>query len=68
MNIEKNSIQEILKKMNSGNFDLDQFFEAIEIETGGKLTFTSFKSFLDKHYDNINKCILYIFYNFKFYQ
>ena len=57
MSIEnKNSVKEILTKMNSGNFDLDQFFEVIEKETGGKLTFTSFKTFLDKNYDNISKC------------
>ncbi len=56
MSIENiNSIKEILIKMNSGTFDLDQFFEAIEKETGGKLTFTNFKSFLDKFYDNISK-------------
>lgn len=50
-----NSVREILLKMHSGSFDLDQFFEVIEKETGGKLTFTSFKNYLDKHYDNIIK-------------
>ena len=56
MSIEsKNLIKEILSKMNSGIVDLDQFFESIDTETGGKLSFSSFKIFLDKHYDNISK-------------
>jgi len=49
------SVREILLKMHGGTFDLDHFFEAIEKETGGKLTFTNFKNYLDKHYDNILK-------------
>lgn len=62
MSIEnKNLVKNILIKMNSGNFDLDQFFESIEKDTGGKLTFTSLKSFIDKHYDNISKCNYFIY-------
>jgi hypothetical protein len=50
-----NSVREILLQMHTGPFDLDNFFESIEKETGGKLTFTNFKNFLDKYYDNIIK-------------
>lgn len=57
MSIEnRNLVKEILIRMNNGKFDLDQFYEAIEKETGGKLTFTSFKNFLDKYYEKISKC------------
>ncbi len=57
MSIESgNLVKEILIRMNNGKFDLDQFYETIEKETGGKLTFTNFKNFLDKYYENISKC------------
>jgi len=57
MSENKNLVREILIRMNSGKFDLDQFYESIERETGGKLTFTNFKNFLDKQYENISKRI-----------
>jgi hypothetical protein len=56
-NERRNLVKEILIKMNSGKFDLDQFYETIEKDTGAKFTFTSFKNYLDKHYENISKCI-----------
>lgn len=67
MSIEnRNQVKEILVRMNNEKLDLDQFYEIIEKDTGGKLTFSSFKNYLDKHYENISKCILLNkkFYNF----
>ena len=56
----KSSIIEILIKMNSSNFDLDSFFETIEKDTGGKLTFTNFKLYLDKYYNTTTKSIKFL--------
>jgi hypothetical protein len=50
-------MKEILSIMNTSEMPLDSFFEIIEKETGGKLTFTSFKKYVDKYYPQINKCI-----------
>lgn len=56
-NIESNNkIKEILTKMNSSETPLDNFYELIEKETGGKLTFTGFKTYLDKTYECVSKC------------
>ena len=41
--------------MNSSEMPLENFYELMEKETGGKLTFTSFKTYLDKNYDSVNK-------------
>jgi hypothetical protein len=50
-----NKLKEILTQMNSSDPHLDSFYEVMEKETGGKLTFSSFKTYLDKFYPNINK-------------
>ncbi len=66
MSIEsRNLVKEILTRMNTGKFDLDNFYETIEKETGGKLTFTNFKNYLDSHYENISKCILNLKLSYK---
>jgi hypothetical protein len=50
-----NKLKEILFNMNTSEMPLENFYELMEKETGGKLTFTSFKTYMDKYYDNINK-------------
>lgn len=50
-----NKLKEILITMNNSETALDSFYELMEKETGGKLTFSSFKAYLDKSYPNINK-------------
>jgi hypothetical protein len=50
-----NKLNEILSQMNSSETQLETFYEIMEKETGGKLTFSSFKVYLDKYYYNINK-------------
>jgi hypothetical protein len=48
-------LKEILLSMNHCDISLEEFYETLEKETGGKLTFSSFKNFLDKFYPSINK-------------
>jgi hypothetical protein len=48
-------LKEILNTMNSSETNLETFFELIERETGGKLTFSALKTYLDKHYEVVNK-------------
>jgi hypothetical protein len=57
MNIDdnKNKLKDILGNMNTSETPIDSFYEIMEKETGGKLTFSSFKTYLDKFYQNINK-------------
>jgi hypothetical protein len=49
-------LKEILLTLNHCDVSLEEFYETIEKETGGKLTFSSFKNYLDKYYPSINKC------------
>jgi len=53
---EEKKLKEILINMNSTEITLEKFYEVIEKETGGKLTFSSFKALVDQNYPNINKC------------
>lgn len=67
MNLDdnKNKLKDILGHMSSSETPLDSFYEIMEKETGGKLTFSSFKTYLDKFYQNINKSkIIKIICNF----
>ena len=48
-------LKEILIKMNSTETDLELFYEIVEKESGGALTFSNFKVFLDKYYNSISK-------------
>ncbi len=48
-------LKEILNSMNLCETNLEEFYETMERETGGKITFTAFKNHLDKFYGNINK-------------
>ena len=50
----------ILLSMNSSEIPLELFFERLQKDTGGKITFSSYKNYLDKYYECINKSILYI--------
>jgi hypothetical protein len=50
-----NKQKEILTKMNLSETNFETFYEIIEKETGGTLTFSSFKTYLDKYYESINK-------------
>ncbi len=53
-NVEKKQ-KEILINMNSSETSLQSFYEMLEKETGGKLTFSNFKSYMEKNYSTINK-------------
>ena len=57
MNIDdtRNKLKDILSLINASETSLDSFYEVMEKETGGKLSFSSFKTYLDKFYQNINK-------------
>jgi hypothetical protein len=48
-------IKEILLSMNHCDLTLEEFYETVESETNGKLTFSNFKNYLDKYYPSINK-------------
>lgn len=48
-------LREILANMNSSETSLEEFYERMEKETGGKLTFSALKGYLDKMYESINK-------------
>ena len=48
-------LKEILIAMNSSETNLESFYEIIERDTGGKLTFTSLKAYLDKYYESVNR-------------
>jgi hypothetical protein len=48
-------LKEILLSMNHCDMTLEEFYEMIEKETGGRLTFTTFKNYFDKFYPSINK-------------
>ena len=51
-----NKLKDILLNMNSNpEYSLENFYDIIERETGGKLTFSSFKNYLEKYYSSINK-------------
>lgn len=55
-------LKEILINMNNTEVPLEEFYEVIERETGGRLTFSIFKNYLDRYYGNINKSIkLYLY-------
>ncbi len=54
-----NKLKEILTNMNASGTTLEEIYERMEKETGGKLTFSSLKSYLDKFYESINKSILF---------
>lgn len=62
-NDTNNKLREILTVMNNSESNLETFYELIEKETGGRLTFSSFKSYLDRTYSGVNKsnslCITY---------
>ena len=50
-------LKEILNSMNLSETNLEVFYETMERETGGKVTFTAFKNYLERYYSNINKSI-----------
>ncbi len=52
-------LKEILTSMNCSETPLDTFFELLERDTGGKITFSSYKIYLDKYYESINKSIFF---------
>ncbi len=59
-------LKEILSNMNSSETSLESFYEMIEKETGGKLTFSNLKSYIDRNYQTINKCkLIYVLYNYQ---
>ena len=50
-------LNEILNIMNQSETILEEFYEIVENETGGRITFSNFKSHLGKHYGHMNKCM-----------
>lgn len=54
MSIEE-KLKIVLSSMNSSEIPLDLFFEKLQKDTGAKITFSSYKNYLDKYYDSINK-------------
>lgn len=52
-------LKEILNNMNTCEINLDGFYELMEKEIGGKLTFSKFKDCLERSYPTINKCKFY---------
>ncbi len=48
-------LKQILTAMNHRETPLEDFYEVMEKETGGRLTFSSFKTYLDKFYATMNK-------------
>jgi len=53
-------LKEILNSMNKCETSLEEFYDNMERETEGKVTFTAFKNYLDKYYGNINKSNIFI--------
>jgi hypothetical protein len=48
-------LNEILNTMNQSETSLEEFYELLEKETGGRITFSNLKNYLDKYYGHINK-------------
>jgi hypothetical protein len=48
-------LNEILNTMNQSETGLEEFYELLEKESKGKITFSNFKNYLDKYYGHINK-------------
>jgi septation ring formation regulator EzrA len=48
-------LNEILNTMNQSETNLEEFYELLEKETGGKITFTNIKNSVDKYYAHMNK-------------
>lgn len=59
MTTKIDTIREILINLNNTQPTLEEFFELLEKETQGKLTFTKFKKLLESKYPTISKSKLY---------
>lgn len=55
-NLGIDKLKEILTLMDkSEDIKLDSFYETIEKENSNNITFTTFKQYFDKYYENISK-------------
>ncbi len=54
---DEGKLKEILASMSISQVPLEAFFEILQKDTGGKITFSSYKNYLDKNYESINKSI-----------
>lgn len=53
--LAKSKLKEILSEINSSEMPLDALYEHLVQETGGKIPFSDFRTFIDSKYSNINK-------------